>query len=89
MIAKLLEELMGSHDEFEQVTVFLDVATAAEARDLAAQIGVPTSRLLAELLPPAVREARSEWRSLTFRGATVDEKPQAGVMSFQLPERVK
>lgn len=90
MIAKLLEQMMGEAcAEFEQVNVLMSIETLAEARDLANQLGVPLGRLLAELLPPALIEARSEWRSLQIGTPLGMDHAEAATPSFRLPTRVK
>lgn len=89
IIAKLIEQLMGDSSEFEQITVFLSVDTANEARDLAHQIGVPLNRLLAELLPPAIVEARTEWRSLTHGNRDRGDPAETPSLSLKLPPHVK
>ena len=89
MLAKLLESLIGDSTEFEQVTILIPVEVLGEAQDLAAQIGVPTARLLAELLPPALREARGEWRSVSFGMAPDSEPAPTPFLSVDLPPRVK
>lgn len=89
IITNLLESLMGKDAEFEQIKIFLPVDSLVEARDLAGQIGVPVSRLLAELLPEALREARTEWRALTVGSGESRHPAQAPVARFTLSHRVK
>ncbi len=81
---------MGKGSEFQCLTVYIDIDTAVECRDLANQIGVPASRLLAELLPGALKEARTEWRMLSSGMENrPDRAPEHPLLSLTLPPHVK
>ncbi len=77
IIANLLEQLIGSKTEFERYQVLLPCDALEEARDLAGQMGVPVSRLLAELLPAALTQARTEWRQVCLEHHPEDDLSSA------------
>jgi len=89
LITKLLEEMMGSDSEFQSQTLYLPVWVIDEATDLAAQIGVPTNRLLAELLPPALKEARTEWRMINCGLQDDSERAMDSSPKFSIQPRIK
>jgi len=80
---------MGDATEFERITIMLPCDALEEATDLAAQIGVPTARLLAELLPAALSEARTEWRMVCVADFPDGDPAEAPTMRFSIPPRVK
>jgi len=58
----LFAELVGKqYTEFEPITVILPVCTRRRVDLLAKQIGVPSSRLCAELLSACIEQAEMEW----------------------------
>jgi len=90
LIAKLIEEMMvGETGEFESINVLLPVDVSQEVRDLAFRVGVPASRLVAELISQGVTEANTEWRRLTLSQPDLEPALGAPSLSLKLPARVK
>jgi len=63
-IVKLIEEMLGNATEFERMYLLLPLESSQRVRVLAAEIGVPTSRLLAELVAESISGAETQWRRL-------------------------
>lgn len=78
IIGKLLEEMMGRQTECEHMTVLLPLPIAVEVRDLAAQLGVPCSRLMTELVAAGISEAQYEWRRISI------ERPEVPQFSLKV-----
>lgn len=90
LISKILQEMIGNaQGEFESQTVLLPFDTATALRDLSAKMGVPASRLHAELLAAALLEADTEWRRLTVGQYPKPSSPEAPVLSLRMPAHVK
>lgn len=79
IIAKIIEEMMGNQTEAAQFHVLLPVSVATEVRDLSNKMGVPATRLIAELVSTGISEAQYEWRRITL------EKYDEPTMSLKLP----
>lgn len=91
LIHKLIEQMIGDQSgEFEYLPVMLSLETAERVRDLAHKLGVPSGRLLTELVGNTISEAETEWRRIA-----VEKPPQAitHASTFQLslrpPQRIK
>lgn len=70
---------MGNQTECAQFTVLLPQSVATDIRDLSAKMGVPSTRLIAELCSAGISEAQYEWRRLTL------EKADEVTLSMRLP----
>lgn len=78
MIANLIESMIPeANGEFTSMTVLMPLDTATAVRDLAHKMGVPTSRLHAELLRAALTEAEVEWRRISMQNQNTPESPDA------------
>jgi len=79
IIAKIVEEMMGNQTECAQFHVLLPQSVATDIRDLATKMGVPSTRLIAELCAAGISEAQYEWRRLTL------EKIDEPTLSIKIP----
>lgn len=90
ILAHLIEEMMvGESGEFETLNILLPVDVSVAVRDLAFKLGIPASRLLAELISHGVTEASIEWRRLTESRPELEPDFGAPRLSLRLPPRVK
>ena len=77
IIGGILEEMMGKNSEFERVFALIPVDVSEQVNELAKLMGVPTSRLLAELVSVSIKDARSEWDHLVESKPKREEYPAA------------
>lgn len=90
ILKNILEEMLGREDgEFERLSVPLDLDLATRLRDLASQLGVPTCRLLAELVESSLPEAESEWRALMADRTVPDANNGPGLKFSMLPDSAR
>lgn len=91
LIHRLIEQMIGDQSgEFEYLPVMLSLETAERVRDLAHKLGVPSGRLLTELVTNTISEAETEWRRIA-----VEKPPRADThvdpiqFSLRPPPRIK